>query len=247
MRLTHQGGGGITDTITRHITEALGCDGKRVGSNGDIAQWCHDHGAHDLRTAHQDILYGYRDADLAGMVQVFLHPSERFLVLTQIEYPVTACREVEIGQRDADIGKRRAAGSSHYAHLHDVDKEVIEHHIADAYQHRHHTRGMHVACRLEHHLGDMIQEYEGQRQTVYQKITRGIARNISTATQPIRQMGMHSYTCQGNTKAEHQTAYQGMAEYLTSLHEIVGSDEMSHLHRETGSCRTEQTANEPVG
>lgn len=45
-------------------------------------------------------------------------------------------------------------------------------------------------------------------------------------------MGMHSYTCQGNTKAEHQTAYQGMAEYLTSLHEIVGSDEMSHLHRE---------------
>ena len=58
---------------------------------------------------------------------------------------------------------------------------------------------------------------------------------------------MHSYTCQGNTKAEHQTAYQGMAEYLASLHEIVGSDEMSHLHRETGSCRTEQTANEPVG
>lgn len=144
MRLTHQGGSGITDTIPRHIAKALGGDGKRVGSNGDIAQWCHNHGAHDLRTAHQDILYGYRDADLAGMVQVFLHPPERFLVLTQIEYPVTACREVEIGQRDADIGKRRAAGSSHYAHLHDVDEEVIEHHIADAYQYRHHTRGMHV-------------------------------------------------------------------------------------------------------
>ena len=79
--------------------------------------------------------------------------------------------EVEIGQRDADIGNRRAAGSPHHTHLHDIDEEVIEHHIADAYQYRHHTQGMHIACRLEHHLGDMIQEYEGQRQTVYQKIT----------------------------------------------------------------------------
>ncbi len=119
---------------------------------------------------------------------------KRFLVLTEIENPVPACRKVEIRQRDADIGKRRAAGSSHHAHLHDIDEQVIEHHIAEADQHRHHTRRMHVACRLEHHLGDMIQEHEGQRQTEYQKILRGIARNICTATQPIRQMGMHSYT-----------------------------------------------------
>ena len=181
------------------------------------------------------------------MIHVALHPAERLLILPQVQNPVAACRNPEIGQRDAEVGHRRAAGGSHHAHLQDIDEEIVEDHITDTYQHRHHAGRMHVACRLEHHLGDVIKEHEGQHEAIYQEILRGIRSDVVAATQPIGQIAMDAHTHQGEHQAERQTAYQGMAIYLACPPEIVGTDEMSHLHRESRSSCRKQTSDEPSG
>ena len=162
MRLPHKRRCCVADTVTRHITKALSSDGKRMGSNGNIAQWCHNHGAHYLRTAHQDILYGYRDTYLAGVPYIFLYPSERYPILTEIEQTVSECRKIEIGQRDTDIRQSRTHRCSHHTHLHNINEEIIESHVTQAYQYSHDAGRMHIACRLEHHLGNMIQEHKRQ-------------------------------------------------------------------------------------
>ena len=247
MRLSHQGTCRIADTVTWHIAETFGGDGERMGCNGDIAQRCHNHGAHNLCSTHQDILNGHRNTDLAGMMHIALHPAERFLVLSEIQNPVSACRNPEIRQRDAEVGHRRTTSRSHHAHLHDIDEEIVEDDIADAYQHRHHTRCMHVACRLEHHLGDVIEEHKGQHKAVYQEIPGGIRRYVVATAQPVRQISMNAHAHQGKHQTERQAAYQGMAIHLACLHEIVGTDEVSHLHRETRGSSSQQTAYKPGG
>ena len=245
MRLTDEGRGGIANAISRHVAKALGRDGKGMGGNGNIAQRSHNHRAHDLRTTHQDVLYGDRNANLAGIVHIFLDPAETHLVLTQVEYLVLACRQPKVRKGNEDISRRRTASSTHHSHLEHIDKEVVEHDIANTDEHGHDTRRVHIARRLEHHLGRVIEIDKRQHQDIYQEIARGRKGYVLASTQPIRQLIMDGDTDQGNQKAKEQATDKPMLKHLTRLEEVVGTDEMSHLHGKTRSHRTQQAANQP--
>ena len=58
-------------------------------------------------------------------------------------------------------------------------------------------------------------------------------------------MGMNAYTDKRNEEAESHSTYQGMTIYLASLRQVVGTNEMSYLHRETGGCCTQQATYQP--
>ena len=172
MGLTDERGGGIAYSVARHIAQALGGDGKGVGGNGDVAQWCHYHGADDLCTAHQNVLYGQGNAYLEGIAHVFAHPAEANLVLTQVENLVVAGCLPKVGQRDADISQGGSEGCAHHAHVQHIDEDVIEHDVAQADQNSHDAGRVHVACGLEHHARHVVQVDKGQHEAVDQEIGR---------------------------------------------------------------------------
>ena len=56
-------GGGITDTIARHVAQTLDDHADGVGSNGHSTQWSHNHGAHNLCATKDNVLHRHRQTN----------------------------------------------------------------------------------------------------------------------------------------------------------------------------------------
>ena len=68
---------------------------------------------------------------------------------------------------------------------------------------------------------------------------------VGSATQPIRYAGTDGKSDGSNDGTEDEGTDESVAEHLTGLGKVVGTNKMSHLHRETHRGSTRQTATEP--
>ena len=61
--LSYDGGCCISNSVTRHVTQTLSSDGKRMGCQRQRTQGGHNHRRHDLRSAHCHSFNSYRRTD----------------------------------------------------------------------------------------------------------------------------------------------------------------------------------------
>jgi len=113
------------------------------------------------------------------------------------------------------------------------NQEIIEHHIEHAHQDADDTGRAHVARALEHRTRQAVELIKRSRQGEDEKIEGGITGDVGPTTQPIGQ-GMGDGHRHGHRE---QTEQEGddkrMAEHLPGFLEVVGTNEMRHLHGET--------------
>ena len=243
--LANQRRGCIANAIARHIAQALGRDGKRVGSDGHITQRRHDEGTHHLCPTHEHRLHSDGQTDTQRVVHIVPHPPKRHTVLPQRQYPVAASGYPRHGKRGNQIGTGRPYGRTYHAHVQQIDKKIVESHVEHTHRDTHGARHTHVARTLEHGGRQMKQQQKRKRQREHPEVSRCVGSNIRSATQPIRQPRADGHPHTGEHHAHRQSAYQRMAKHVAGLREIVGSHKVGHLHRESGRGRREDAAHEP--
>ena len=113
------------------------------------------------------------------------------------------------------------------------DKDIIKHHVHHTHQDAHDARYPHVSTALEHGSRQIGQLEEWHDQHENHEVEGGVGSNVGTSTQPERQLTGDAQSDDGDNDAEKEGAEQTMPEHLTSLAEVIGTDEMRHLHGET--------------
>ena len=245
--LTDERRGGIANAIARHIAEALGGDGKRVGGNGGIAQWRHDEGGHHLRRAHEDILHGYWQTYLGGVSNELPSPNKLGMVEVEGENLVFPHGLPRHGDGGKYIRGQRAEGGARNAQAENVDKQVVECHVEAAHHYGQRAGHSHLARAFQHGSREVINEHGGQREAEDEEISRRHWRDVGLATKPERKPRRHGGANERHEHAEAYAAHQCVAENLPGVGKVVGSDEVGNLHGETHRHGGEDGTHKPCG
>ena len=207
----------------------------------------HDDGAHNLGTAHEQMLQAHGCSNLEGRAHGVAPGTERAWPASQAEHVATPQQEIEHQSCRHGLGQRRAHGCPLDAHVEDIDKEIVERDVHHAHQNVQCRRNLHVARALQHRAGQARHLEEDAGQANDQEIHRCVVGNVGRAAQPVGQATMDSQAHHGERQAPDSGAHQRLAQHAARLLEVARPDEMGHLHREAHGHGRRQSAQQPRG
>ena len=247
LALAHKGGCSFAYAIARHVTQALGGDGKGVGGDGYVAKGRHDHGAHDLCSVQEHRLQSHGRPYLQSRAHILSCPAPQPAVLAQAQYAVAEDGIIALHSRAAYDGERGAESCAHDAPPQHIYKNGVEQHVEHAHAHAHDARDLHVARTLEHVATQARQLEEGHGEGKDKKIGGGLGSNVASAAKPVREVRVYDQTRKGYCEANDGCCHDAVAKHVARTFKIVGTNIVGHLHGEAHGRRVGYAAHEPCG
>ena len=186
-----------------------------------------------MGATHDEVLQPHRPGNAKGVDEDGLRGNEGAPLPYDFQFRAAPQDKPERHDCREGLRKARSQCSAGHAHLHQVDKQVVQHHVQGTHRYVQDAGDLHVPASLQHGIGTITDRPDGDESGIDAEIGRCIRIDGFAAAQPGRQERRDGHAHQTEDQRQHKDARKSLTQHPPCPFKVLGAAHVRHLDSKT--------------